>query len=88
MRTKKFNHGGFITDSADPLLCRIRFYPEDESDNLTIYDNEIGAESGAEIAYLDKDNPEVDFGVKGQRCFKGLYAHLPEGGSFYASWED
>ena len=88
MKTKKFDNGGFVTDAVDPLLCKVRFYPEDESDTLTIYDNDIGAESGAEIAYLDKDNPTIDFGVKGQRCFKGLYAELSGGGSFYATWED
>ena len=88
MRTKRFEDSGFITDSLDPILYKVRLTLGDEGDTLTIYDSDIGVESGGEIAYLDADNPEVDFGVKGQRCFKGLYAFLPRGGSFYATWED
>jgi len=88
MRTKKFNNGEFITNSPNPVLFGVRFFPDDDDDELTIYDNDIGTENGAEIAHLDKDNPKVNFGEKGQRCHKGLYAFLPRGGSFYATWEN
>lgn len=87
MKTERFDNSGFITDSNDPTLYKVRFFPEESGDTLTIYDNEIGAERSAEIAHLDKDNPNIDFGEKGQRCFNGLYALL-EGGSFYVTWND
>ena len=88
MITKKFNSGGFIIGSSNPVIYKIKFFPEEEGDTLTIYDNDVGAESGDEIAYLDADSPEVDFGEKGQRCHKGVFALLPQDGSFYASWND
>lgn len=86
MKTERFDNSGFITDSNDPTLFKVRFFPEESGDTLVIYDNEVGAERGTEIAHLDKDNPNIDFS-KGQRCFNGLFALL-EGGSFYATWED
>jgi len=88
MITKKFNSGGFIIDSSNPVIYKIKFFPEDEGDTLTIYDNDVGAESGDEIAYLDADNPIFDFGEKGQRCHKGVFAYLPSDGSYYVTWDD
>ena len=88
MRSKRFDNSGFITDSSLPFLFKASFFPEGDGDSLTIYDNEIGPERGAEIAHLDKNNPTVDFGETGQRCSNGLYALLLRGGSFYVTWED
>ena len=88
MRTKKFDNSGYITDSNDPTLYKVRLTLDDEDDTLTIYDNDLGGDDDTEIAFLDQTNPTIDFGVKGQRCFKGLYAELLGDGSFYATWED
>ena len=87
-QVKKFNNTGMITDSAQPTLLSIRFVLNGVDDELTIYDNNLGPEYGTEIAYLNKDFPTVDFGPAGKRVTKGLYAFLPRGGSFYATWED
>ena len=88
MRTKKFDSSGYITDSNDPTLYKVRLVLDNEDDTLTIYDNDLGDDEDTEIAFLDKDIPEIDFGEKGQRCFKGLYAELLGSGSFYATWQD
>lgn len=87
-QTKKFDDTGMVTDSARPTLLQVRFTPEDESDTLTIFDSNIGPEYGQEKAYLDKDNPTIDFGSEGHLFVNGIYAFLPQGGSFYVSWYD
>jgi len=87
-QVKKFDNTGMITDSLQPVLYSIRFFPKDDDDELTIYDNNLGPEYGTDIAYLDKTNPTIDFGIGGKRVTKGLYAFLPRSGSFYATWEN
>jgi len=87
-QVKKIDNSGMITDSAQPVLLSVRFFPKKDNDELTIYDNNLGPEYGTDIAYLDKANPTIDFGLAGKRVTKGLYAFLPRGGSFYATWED
>ena len=87
-QSKKFDDVGLITDSAQPVLHSIRFFPKRDNDELTIYDSNIGPVYGEDIAHLDKTHPTIDFGIAGKRVTKGLYAFLPRGGSFYATWED
>ena len=87
-QVKKFDNTGMITDSLQPVLYNIRFFPKDDDDELTIYDNNLGPEYGKDIAYLDKTNPTIDFGLAGKRVTKGLYAFLPRSGYFYATWDN
>jgi len=88
MNSKKFNNSGLIGDSPNPTLLQARLTLEDDDSNLTLYDNALGVEEGNEIAYLDKTNPTVDFREEGYFCHKGLYAHLPQGGSYFIIWKD
>ena len=85
---KKIDNTGFITNSAQPILNSVRFFPKSDSDELTIYDSNIGPVYGEDIAHLDKAHPTIDFGVRGKRCTKGLYAFKPRGGYFYADWDN
>ena len=87
-QVKKFDNTGMICDSAQPTLHSVRFFPDSDDDELTIYDNNLGPEYGTDIAFLDKTNPNINFGIGGKRVTKGLYAFMPRGGSFYATWED
>jgi len=87
-QVKKIDNSGMITDSVQPVLLNVRFFPKKDNDELTIYDSNIGPTYGEDIAFLDKTNPTIDFGIAGKRVTKGLYAFLPRGGSFYATWED
>ena len=87
-QVKKLDNTGMITDSAQPVLLNVRFFPGSDDDELTIYDSDLGPEFNKDIAHLDKNNPTIDFGIKGKRVTKGLYAFLPRSGSFYVTWED
>ena len=85
---KKIDNKGMICDSAQPVLLSVKFFPDSDDDELTIFDNDLGPVYGTDIAFLDKANPNIDFGPAGKRVTKGLYAFLPRGGSFYVTWND
>ena len=50
-QVKKFDSTGMICDSAQPVLLSVRFFPDSDDDELTIYDNNLGPEYGTDIAF-------------------------------------
>ena len=88
MNNKKFDNTRLIGKSLHPVVLNVRFYPDSDDDELTIYDSNIGPVYDEDIANLNKANPYVDFGDKGYFCEKGLYAFLPRGGTFRVVWNN
>jgi hypothetical protein len=82
------DESGVITNTVAPILLGARLLLEDDTEYLDIYDNILGPEYGKVIIHLDRDVPFMMFDkLDAYHCNDGIYAYLPEGGSFIVYYD-